>query len=254
MSDAAAPPIARFGVVTDLHFARRPDHETRHYAGSLDKLSVFIETLHRARIDTLFVLGDLIDHPDEPATERALLAEVRETLNRFDGAWHALPGNHDLETMDKRTFRDTLGCTLPPWRVDLGAIAVLGIDGTFTPDGKPYTPGSFHWDQAMFAGGQLDWLRSALAALDRPAVVVSHQQLAGTDPRHVAANSGEVLAMLAESGKVIGCLAGHDHHGTTVESHGLRCFTIRATVEATTPRDHAGAIVTVDRDGEISIG
>lgn len=246
-------PIARFGVVTDLHFARRPDHESRHYAGALDKLNRFIDTLHARRIDTLFVLGDLVDHPDEPATERSLLVEVRDALHRFNGAWHAMAGNHDLETMHKRQFVELLGRPLPPWSVDVGGVIVMAIDGTFTPDTKPYEPGSFDWDQSMFAGGQVDWLRDELAGADKPVIAVSHQQLAGRDPRHIASNADEVLAVLAGSGKVIAHLAGHDHHGTTVEARGIRCITIQPIVERSTPTDRAGAIVTVNAGGGLVV-
>lgn len=246
---------ARFAVVTDPHYARRPDEGDKRFADSLGKLRDAVTRFNAAGVGALVVLGDLVDHEDDGEAERACLLEVREALSAFAGEWRLTPGNHDLMNFDKAGLFALMGVNGPPCAIDVDGVRLLLLDGCHRPDGAAYAHGDFDWKQASVGGGQVDWLRGQLAAAEaerRRVVVCCHHPLICDDERYVVANADEVLDALAGSPAVAGYLCGHYHAGGDAVVRGLRHVTLRAMIGAA-PNAMQGAIVVVDDQGGMRV-
>ncbi len=238
----------RFAIVNDLHYAHRPPRKARCYADALDKLRRAVARFNKAGVETLLVLGDLVDQPDDRAAERAYLLRVREALDVFGGDWYLTPGNHDLENFDKAELFALMGCEPPPLAIELGGARLLLIDGCYRADGEPYAHGNFDWTDAQIGGGQVDWLKQQLAQAHdahRRAVVCCHHPLVCDDERYVVANAGEMRAALNTSPAAVAYVCGHYHKGGALELNGVSHITLKAMSD-TEANTMQGVIVAVD--------
>lgn len=246
---------ARFALITDPHYARRPAENDKRFADSLDKLRQAVVRFNEAGIDTLVVLGDLVDEADSADAERAHLLEVREALDAFAGTWHLTPGNHDLMNFDKAELYELMGKANPPYAVDADGLRLLLLDGCFRPDGVPYAHGDFDWKQACIGGGQIEWLRQQLQHADeerRRAVVCCHHPLVSDDERYVAHNADDAISVLTSSPATAAYLCGHHHKGGAAELRGVPHVTLKAMSDSA-PSATQGVIVTLGDDGVLRI-
>ncbi len=61
---ASKPSIARFGIVSDCHYADKNSANSRYYRESLAKLAECVEVMNKQEVDFLIELGDFIDKPN----------------------------------------------------------------------------------------------------------------------------------------------------------------------------------------------
>jgi alkaline phosphatase len=86
-ADAQAPPLVRFGVITDLHYADIDPGGARAYRESDDKLAEFVQVMHAKGAAFVVELGDFKDQDPKPDPARTLeyLKPIEPAFARFDG-------------------------------------------------------------------------------------------------------------------------------------------------------------------------
>jgi 3',5'-cyclic AMP phosphodiesterase CpdA len=256
---AQAPPLLRFGVVTDIHFADIDPNGARTYRESDDKLAECVQVMNAKGVTFLVELGDFKDQDKTPDEARTLkyLEQIESVFAGFNGPRYHVIGNHDTDSLSKAQFlaaAPNTGIVPNATRYTFVSrgIRFVVLDASHMSDGSDYDHGNFEWSDSNVDAPQLDWLAKALAASAEPAVVFVHQQLDGSGAYYVK-NAAEVRAVLEQSGKVIAVLQGHRHEGGFSTINGIPYFTFRGLIEGAGPWNSAYSIVDVMPDLEVRV-
>ncbi|MHC4532394.1 MAG: metallophosphoesterase [Planctomycetota bacterium] len=250
---------ARFGIVTDCHYADADAQGTRFYRESLDKLSECVALMNTEKVDFLIELGDFKDQ-DKPPVEIKTLSYLQATekvLKQFKGpTYHAL-GNHDMDSISKMQFLKRVDNTKIDsnrsyYSFDSNELHYIVLDANYRTDGTDYDHGNFDWTDANIPSKELDWLRRDLTAAPRAVIVFIHQLLDGTGSVYVK-NAAQVRQILKASGKVLAVFQGHHHSGSYNSIEGIHYYTLKATVEGRGSENNSYAIVEVNPDGSITV-
>ena len=100
------PGTARFGIVTDSHYADADTVGSRYYRHSLDKLTECVELMNTQKVDFLVELGDFKDQNNPPVEQRSIayLRAVEKVFQKFKGPTYHVLGNHDMDSISKEQF------------------------------------------------------------------------------------------------------------------------------------------------------
>jgi hypothetical protein len=250
---------ARFGIVTDAHYADSEPRGTRQYRRSLDKMAECVALMNAERVDFLIELGDLKDQNEPPDEKNTLayLEAIEEVFGQFNGPRYHVLGNHDVDSISKAQFLDRVENTgvtgaSGHYAFDVGGIHGVVLDANHTADGVPYDRGQFKWTDTNIPPEQLAWLRDDLAAASGPSVVFVHQLLDG-EGDHCVNNASDVRQVLEESGNVLAVFQGHYHPGQINHIGSIPYYTLPAMVEGGEGADNAYAIVEVSSDRRVSV-
>ncbi len=250
------PPVERvsfspvsFGVITDIHYAGRYTEEEKYFRHGLDKLNAFIQTCNNRHADFVICLGDFIDS-DTNGDERKNLTALAKEFDTFDGVWHAVPGNHDLETMTKREFLTIIGKKQPWYSFDAGGCHVIILDACFSPNGTEYNNGDYIWTEPYIPWRELEWLAGDLAASkNRDTIIFAHQNLHdNSDDRYNIVNSSDVRAVIRQSRSVGAVIQGHCHRGDTAMLDSIPYITLTGSINGNFPDFNRFSIVTIEPD------
>ena len=190
------PGPVRIGLIADLH------HDVMHDGPA--RLGAFVKEMQRSSPDAIMQLGDFA-YPNE--ANAPVLAQF---ANAHDQALHVL-GNHEID--DGHSFDEVAEAWSMPGRYythEIEGLQLIVLDGNERPeDHKSGYP-------AHVGDEQLAWLSKTLDRLVGPAIVFSHQPLAG--PSSVD-NANSVMAILrAHRDKVLLTVNGHTHIDASFES------------------------------------
>lgn len=226
----------RVGLLTDLHY----DGSAR----AMNRLYEAIVSLNAGGVDSLVLMGDLVNGSDPMHTKR-LLREVSALCDVFKGHLYYMHGNHDLDHLSKAQFYTILGRAGDPSRFDFkaGGYTFICLDGNFSPDETGYDCGNFDWQQACIPAEQLDWLRGRIAASMQPVVIIAHQRM-DKDGLHAVRNHEAVRHVLSVSDKVHAVFQGHNHIDDLITVESIPYYTLAAHVENAGP-----AVVLLDPTG-----
>ena len=134
-------------------------------------------------------------------------------------------GNHDAYVFEPDEFYALLGGCEPLDRVEEGK-TLLFLSANYNPDGTPYHPHAFHWDQCFIP---TEGLAERLEAAQGEVTVFLHQNLDAACPAdHRPVNADAVCRILAESGKVKAVYQGHFHWGADTVTDGIHYVTLPA--------------------------
>ena len=255
---AARPNTARFGIITDSHYANR-QYSTRFCSESLDKMTECVELMNKQEVDFLIELGDFKDQDDPPLEENtmAYLQAAEAVLRRFSGSTYHVLGNHDMDSISKSQFLANVENTrIVPgasyYGFDLNGLHFVTLDANFSSDGTVYDHGNFSWTDAIVPPAELDWLRQDLASANGPVIVFIHQLLDSTGSYYVG-NAATVRQILEASGKVLAVFQGHHHSGAYSQIRGIHYYTLKAVVEGSGAQNNSYAIVEVHSDRSITV-
>jgi len=250
---------ARFGIVTDCHYADTDTLGTRFYRESLDKLTECVTLMNAERVDFLIELGDIKDQNRPPVEQRTLsyLQIAEKVLQGFDGPTYHVLGNHDMDSISKIQFLRRVENTNIEfgrgyYSFDLNGLRCIVLDANYKADGTDYDHGNFDWTDANIPSEELDWLREDLAAAPGCVIVFIHQLLDGVGSVYVN-NAADVRQILQASGKVLAVFQGHHHSGSYSNIAGIHYYTLKALVEGSGPENNSYAIAEVHPDGSITI-
>ncbi len=250
---------ARFGIVTDCHYADADAQGTRFYRESLDKLSECVALMNTERVDFLIELGDFKDQDKPPVEQNTLsyLQAAEKVLKRFNGpAYHVL-GNHDMDSISKMQFlkrvdNTNIDSNRSYYSFDSNGLHFIVLDANYRTDGTDYDHGNFDWTDANIPSKELNWLKRDLAAAPGPVIVFIHQLLDGTGSVYVK-NADQVRQILEASEKVLVVFQGHHHSGSYSNIAGIHYYTLKAVIEGHGPENNSYAIAEVHPDGSITV-
>lgn len=250
---------ARFGIVTDSHYANVDPQNNRYYRESAGKMTECIELMNRQKVDFLVELGDFKDQDNSPVEERTLshLRAIEDVFRRFRGPRYHVLGNHDMDSISKEQFLENTtntdintGSTY--YSFDSHGIHFVVLDANYLANGFDYDHGNFEWTDTYIPAVQLDWLRRDLAATSIPAIIFVHQLLDGRGDSYVN-NAEDVREILQTSSKVLAVFAGHKHEGDYNNIAGIHYYTLRAMVDGSGLENNSYAIVEVLTDNSIVV-
>jgi len=237
----------RFGMVTDLHYAKidaRPG-KTRYYRDSVTKLRNAIKEFNAQDLDFIIELGDLKD--------QALNADKAETLNylkaienefqQFKGPVYHVLGNHDMDCISKSEFLANItntgqAETKAYYSFQMKGLKFIVLDANYLEDGSHYDSGNFEWFDSNIPESQLKWLNEELVNANQPCVIFVHQQIDSfhrhNDP-HCVKNAKAVRDILEANENVLAVFQGHNHCGGYQHHNGIHYYTLKAMVEGPAP-------------------
>ena len=204
---AQAPPLVRFGVVTDLHYADIDPIGARTYRESDDKLAECVQVMNAKDVTFLIELGDFKDQDKTPDETRTLgyLQKIESVFAGFKGPRYHVIGNHDTDSLSKTQFlaaAPNAGIAPNATRYTFvsGGVRFVVLDASHKADGTDYDHGNFEWSDSNVDAPQIEWLAKTLAASREPVIVFVHQQLDGTGAYYVK-NAPQVREALETIGQ-----------------------------------------------------
>jgi 3',5'-cyclic AMP phosphodiesterase CpdA len=256
---AQAPPLVRFGVVTDIHYAEIDAAGARTYRESDAKLAECVQVMNAKGVAFLVELGDFKDQDSTPDETRTLgyLEKIESVFAGFKGPRYHVIGNHDTDSLSKAQFlaaAPNTGIVPNATRYTFvsGGVRFVVLDASHKSDGSDYDHGNFDWSDSNIDAPQIAWLGKTLAASPEPVIVFVHQQLDGTGAYYVR-NAPQVREVLERSGKVIAVLQGHRHEGGFSTINGIPYFTFRGLIEGAGLWNSSYSIVDVMPDLEARV-
>ena len=201
-------PAVRFGILTDVHYADKPEHGTRYYRESLRKLSEAASLFRESDPAFVVQLGDFVDAAQDVDTERQWLRQAVQALRACGAQTHSVLGNHCVQTLTKRHFLQELGREAGHYAFDRGGLRFIVLDACYRKDGVSYDAGNFDWKDSDIPPEQRGWLEQQLKTAPGRAVVFVHQRL-DIDGVHSVASAASIRQLLADSGKVLAVFQGH---------------------------------------------
>lgn len=251
--------IARFGIVTDLHYAGIEHRGNRFYKESAEKLKECINFMNTEKVDFLIELGDFKDQDDPPDEQRTIqyLKTIEAIFQQFQGPTYHVLGNHDVDSISKEQFLANVKNTNIPlnrnyYSFDSRNLHFVVLDANFKSDGTDYDHGNFNWTDTNIPPIELEWLQQELAVTKKPIIIFTHQLLDGEGDVFVR-NAEQVRKILQGSGKVLAVFQGHHHEGSYQNIEEIHYYTLKAVVDGLGPENNSYAIVEVFSDHSIVI-
>lgn len=242
---------ARFGIVTDSHYADTDVRNNRFYRESTVKMTECVEIMNRQKVDFLVELGDFKDQDDPAVEERTIshLQAIEKVFQQFQGPKYHVVGNHDIDSISKSQFLENITNTniragSAYYSFDSRGIHFVVLDANYRKDETAYDQGNYTWTDTHISNIQLEWLRRDLTGVSLPAIILIHQLLDG-DGSHYVDNAKEVRSILQASGKVLAVFQGHKHAGDYNMIEGIHYYTLKAMVDGSGPENNSYAIVEI---------
>jgi len=252
------PNTARFGIVTDSHYANRI-YSNRFCSESLDKMTECVDLMNKQEVDFLIELGDFKDEDAPPVEENTIsyLQTIEAVFRQFRGSIYHVLGNHDMDSISKSQFlTNVINTGIAPdasyYSFDRNGLHIVVLDANYSSDGTDYDHGNFSWTDANIPAAELGWLKQDLASVDGPVIVFVHQLLDGTGDYYVK-NAADVRRILEASGKVLAVFQGHQHSGAYSQIQGIHYYTLTAMVVGSGAENNAYAIVEVHSDRSLTV-
>lgn len=253
--------LVRFGMVSDLHYARipRPEDSDRYYDQGIVKLHECVETMNERQVDFLIELGDFKDECPTKEETLACLDEIEAEFRRFRGPRYHVLGNHENDCLTKEEVLAHVSNfgqerAKSYYSFERGGVTFVVLDANFNSRMEPYAPGNWDWADANVPPEELAWMERTLAAARGPVIVFAHQRIDPAAERlHLVKNAAAVREILERSGKVAAVLTGHQHWGGLVTLNGIFYYTLRALVVGAAPECNSYAEVSFYGSGKIIV-
>jgi predicted phosphodiesterase len=245
-------PALRFGMVTDVHHADKPEWGTRYYRESLKKLREGVAQFSGSNPAFLVQLGDLVDAAKDPDTERQWLKQAMSALRAVGVQLHSVLGNHCIQTLTKTQFLEESGRERGHYSFDEAGFRFIVLDACYRRDGVSYDAGNFDWKDTDIPRLERQWLRQQLETAPGRVLVFVHQRL-DIPGVHTVASAPEVRHILETSGKVAAVFQGHSHQNDYREINRIHYCTMRAVIEGSGVENNGYGVVSVYADGRVAV-
>ena len=217
----------KIGIYTDPHYSSQElTGGNRYNSRSLDKMKTAYRDFQAAGCERIVCLGDLTDTDESREREVDNMRQIAALFAACPIPTTVVMGNHDAYVFEPAEFYALLG-GCEPQDVVMGNTTLLFLNANHNPDGSPYHPHAFRWDECYLP---TEGLRERLDAARGDVYVFLHQNLDAACPAdHRPRNADEVCRILADSGKVKAVYQGHFHWGADTQRDGIRYVTLPAT-------------------------
>ncbi len=185
--------VLKIGMITDTHVhPNRIDRTNKaddapRYLGSVKDahpLKLFVQQMAQFQPTLIIHEGDVIEGTDDPAIVGQMgLDLVQAELEKIGVPVYWIVGNHDLRSVDKRQFTETLDFTQRIARmqakgvdqvIDQGDYRLILLDANYYPDGREVVPGGKRHIPGYLHPATLAWLERQLDT-DKRVYVFMHQ-------------------------------------------------------------------------------
>ena len=216
----------KIGIYSDPHYSSQElTGGNRYNSQSLAKMTAAYEDFKAAKCDLIICLGDLTDTEDTREKEEQNMGEIAALFRSCPIPTAVVMGNHDAYVFEPEDFYGLLGGCEPLDFLAEGK-TLMFLSANYNPDGNPYHPHAFHWDQCYVP---TQGLSERIAAAEGDVYIFLHQNLDDACPGdHRPVNADEVQGILAASGKVKAVYQGHFHWGADTETDGIHYVTLPA--------------------------
>ena len=224
-------------IVTDIHLG--PNRRAKLGKRAPALLEKFIKSANKGAANIIVDLGDRISckNPEKDA-ERA--KAVKDIFNKAAAPVSFVMGNHDVHNLSRVENEKITGSPATSWSKDEGGYHLIF-----------FNPGADAGPYLSVGESDLDWLKTDLAATDKPTIVFSHVPLDNSSeqkdkiyPENRALHGRfgysimgtKVRDIMEKSGKVILCMSGHLHDDSYREINGIHYITQQSLTHL--HRDH----------------
>jgi alkaline phosphatase len=246
--------MVRFGVFTDVHYAKGIEYGDRVCDVSLLKLRNIVNDFNGRNLDFCVCLGDIINSVQDFDIDKANIGKVAEEFRKFGMPSHIVLGNHDIEAMSKSEFHTFFGRAFTGTYysfVHENSRFIL-LDANHTTEGVDFCRGNYGWKDANINKEQLRWLEDTMkGSKEENVIVFIHQDLdrrvydGGEDP-HLVDNYREVVDILERYGRRTVIIQGHWHAGNYQVINGIRYINLKALCVGNDASYIPRAVVTID--------
>ncbi len=244
-------PVARIGLITDIHHADKPAGGTRFYRQAMPKLTRSLEDLKKRKVSRLICLGDIVDDYPKHEDEEAAIKAVADAFRATGLPYNFIMGNHCLAAVDKARYAELTGTAAKHESFDLGGIRFISLDACYRADGIAYAKNNFKWTDTFIPKSQVDWLKDRIDSASGPCIVLSHQLL-DPMPDLCVKNHQEVRGVLS-SKKVSAVIQGHHHKNRLTIHDNIPYVVLRSIIDGE-PLDQCGySMLEVFADGSVRL-
>ncbi|MDI1313787.1 metallophosphoesterase [Prosthecobacter sp.] len=251
-ADAAAEPLLRVGLMTDLHYGDKEPTKTRFYREALTKLDEAVEAMNRDKPALVVELGDFIDQADSVEREIEWLKTMESHFTKLFMPRHYVLGNHCVGTLTKQEFAAHTKAPGGHAVFEENGVTFLILDACFREDGTSYERKNFNWQDSNLPKAELAWLESALGKASGPVIIFAHQRL-DMDKAHAVRNAAQVRSLVEKSGKVLAVFQGHSHKNDYQQIAGIHYTTLVAMVEGSGVENNGYSLLDIMADGSLRL-
>ncbi len=228
--------MVKFGVFTDVHYAKDFVSGKRRCDLSLLKLKNIIYDFNGRDLDFCVCLGDIINSVQDFEKDTLNVKAVSKEFQNFNMPYHIILGNHDLEAMSKSEFYTAFGNIQNKtyYSFVFENTKFILMDANYLSDGANYCRGNYDWTKPYICSEQVAWLETELKhSNENDIVVFVHQNLAhgtfeGNEDPLMVNNSRVVTQILENYNNRITVIQGHDHEGDYQIKDNITYITLKA--------------------------
>jgi alkaline phosphatase len=174
--------LLKIGIITDTHVhPNRIDSENKSedakralFDEDLTPFQKFNSRMKESNPDRIIHMGDVLEGTNDEAYVGIMgLDLVKEQLMKSEVPIEWLAGNHDLRSVTKEQFMQTLGMDNLNYVVDDGDYRLVFLDASYYPDGRDLYPGG-RSIPGYLPSETLLWLKEKLKT-DKRVFVFMHQ-------------------------------------------------------------------------------
>lgn len=225
----------RIGMITDNHaHPNRIDRENKaddapRYLNKkyMKPLDNFNKEMTDFKPDFVVQLGDVIEGTKEENHVGIMGLElVRDKLSKLNVPVYFALGNHELRSINKRQFKETLDLEDVNQYYDNGDYRFIIIDTNFFPDESESKPGHTSIGGNV-PGHVFTWLEPLLQTNKHVFVFMHHPPFGKGEGSHRVVGNGERLRGLFEKYNVTATFSGHIELDYFKEHNGVKYYSFR---------------------------
>ena len=240
--------LLSLGLVTDIHYADKPQRGSRAYRDSLAKAKEFSALFNEKKPKAIVCLGDLVDAAPTVKEELSYLQKIVPVIREPGIPCHYVLGNHCVETLTKEEFfqHAKTASKSGHYSFDLNEVHLVILDACYTKKMEHYGRNNSKWDDPNMPPKEIAWLENDLKKNKLPTLVFTHQRL-DLPPEHKYAIKQclEVRKILEDSKNVLAVFQGHSHKNELKEINGIPYCTLCAVVEGKGAKNNSYSILDI---------
>jgi len=246
--------MVKFGVFTDVHYAKNIFSGNRRCDLSLVKLKNIVNDFNSRDLDFCVCLGDIINSVQDFEKDILNIKAVSAEFQNFNMPYHIVLGNHDLEAMSKSDFHNAFGQIKNEtyYSFVYENTKFILLDANYLSDGSDYCKGNYNWTEPHICRDQIAWLENELEhTIEKDIVVFIHQNLdhrtyEGKADPHLVNNYTEITQLFEKCNKRITVFQGHYHDGDHQKINNISYITLKALCVSNDTSYIPRTIVTID--------
>jgi len=224
------PDELRIGFITDLHVRSSFDGVGDRALGSdfMKRINYFIEKMNNVFVPNFIIAnGDIIEGTKvNDDIGMAELSLVKNLFNRTVLKKYWVAGNHDLRSVTKKQFMQSLDIDYVSKAFEMGNYKIIILDSNFTKDDENVVPGN-GYIRGHISEKQIKFLEKELQNTDKRIIVFSHHPLLwsvdGKSNFDFPDNARRLQEIFSQN-KVFAVFAGHIEDLFLQEIGGVKYF------------------------------